>query len=643
MKKSYPDVQQSDYADEAILKLQERDVSSATWMYGNEFPTDVEEGMIFHNFSTHKVYNYISDAWVEMFDYSEGYLTENVMKAKYQPLNETLTSMSPLTATGAGLIGTSAFYPVGAFGRNALLSVSSAGALRTALGLGKLALLSTATPDTIQEGTITEDKLASDFVLQPEFTTGDVVMSVRQTARAGWIKLGSSGLDTIGVSGATYSGTTYKKLYDVLWKRADCVILTAGDELTSKGESSDSDWADNKKIRLKNSSYNPNLGAVYFDLLGSDGIQREYRNDIQLSYNRYYPEAYIRSAVKQDNKYAYYRNTDDNYSNATAAYTIQFKSSLTSGKLDTSVPLAPPLISSFFTDKKENMISFAASSASLIGRMDYTTSPTHVSYSFTGTSWYVTSDSENYAAGGIAQTRANMIVYSPIVYLKGYYYRMAYWYQTPAVGFSLWKSDKLEGPYESVAAGVNSAYMYLETGGGMSLRYGASINLSAGKNYLYQVNTDGIYRSEDGTHFERFIEQDFGQPCCVSASHLGDGVMTFCVWPILNAFVYPYSGTIVYRVLMFENGTYYVFNEPMATDYLIGKTFTGFVKDGYAVIFNEAENKVIIYNSETGEELESFTVESYDTYNQIASVYGNITTLPLNLDGYGMFNQFIKL
>lgn len=611
MKKSYPDVQQSDYADEAILKLQERDLSSAAWMYGNEFPTDVEEGMIFHNFSTHKVYNYVSGTWVEMFDYSGGYITENVMKVKYQPLNDTLTSMSLLTATGAGLIGTTAFYPVGAFGRNALLSVSSAGALRTALGLGKLALLSTAAPDTIQEGTITEDKLSSDFILQPEFTTGDVVMSVRQTARAGWIKLGSAGTDTIGVSGATYSGSTYKKLYDVLWKRADCIILNAGDEVTTKGGSSDSDWADNKKIRVKKKGYNPVVPGGYFKLLDSNGVEREYLNGEQLDYKTRYSDNGILSAVEQGEKWAYYKFQP---------YELRFKSSLASGELDTSVPFVITYISSFFTDTTKNLISFTTSQASVDG----------------GSSRFVATNGGEYLADSIPQVIQNRVLYSPIVYFRGSYYRLVHQWGS----FSLWRSDKLDGPYEQVAAGFDSAYMSLEFHL-MSFIRQASINLSASENYLYQVRSDGIYRSEDGVHFIKFVPYDFGSHAVVSAAHLGGGVMTFCVWPIVDSPTDIYIASTPHRFLTFENGTSTIL-PPAATTYSIGQIIPGFTNTGRVLIFDQEENQVSIYEIETGERVTSFQLETNDSFKQVASVYGYGDEHPLKLD-YSMFNQFIKL
>lgn len=611
MKKSYPDVQQSDYADEAILKLQERDLSSATWMYGNEFPTDVEEGMIFHNFSTHKVYNYVSGAWVEMFDYSEGYITENVMKAKYQSLNDTLTSMSPLTATGSGLIGTTAFYPVGAFGRNALLSVSSAGALRTALGLGKLALLSTAAPDTIQEGTITEDKLSSDFVLQPEFTTGDEVMSVRQTARAGWIKLNTAGTDTIGVSGATYSGSTYKKLYDVLWKRADCVILTVGGEVTTKGESSDSDWADNKKIRLKKKGYNPEVPGAYFKLLDSNGVEREYLNGEQLDYKTRYSDNGILSAVEQGEKWAYYKFQP---------YELRFKSSLASGELDTSVPFVITYISSFFTDTTKNLISFTTSQAAGDG----------------GSSKFVATNGGKYVADSIPQVLQNQVLYSPIVYFRGSYYRLVHQWGS----FSLWRSDKLNEGYEQVAAGFDSAYMSLEFHLMSFIRQG-SINLSASENYLYQVRSDGIYRSANGVHFIKFVQHDFGSLAVVSAAHLGGGVMTFCVWSIVSPPTYPYIASTPHRFLTFENGTSTIL-PPAVTTYSIGQIIPGFTNTGRVLIFDQEENQVSIYEIETGGRVTSFQLETNDSFKQVASVYGYGDEHPLKLD-YSTFNQFIKL
>lgn len=611
MKKSYPDVQQSDYADEAILKLQERDLSSAAWMYGNEFPTDVEEGMIFHNFSTHKVYNYVSGTWVEMFDYSGGYITENVMKVKYQPLNDTLTSMSLLTATGAGLIGTTAFYPVGAFGRNALLSVSSAGALRTALGLGKLALLSTAAPDTIQEGTITEDKLSSDFILQPEFTTGDMVMSARQTARAGWIKLNTAGTDTIGVSGATYSGSTYKKLYDVLWKRADCAILTAGGEVTTKGGSSDSDWADNKKIRVKKKGYNPVVPGAYFKLLDSNGVEREYLNREQLDYKTRYLDNGILSAVEQGEKWAYYKFQP---------YELRFKSSLASGELDTSVDFILTYISSFFTDSTKNLISFTTSQAAVDG----------------GSSTLVATNGGEYLADSIPQVLQNQVLYSPIVYFRGSYYRLVHQWGA----FSLWRSDKLNEPYEQVAAGFDSAYMSLEFHLMSFIRQG-SINLSASENYLYQVRSDGIYRSEDGVHFIKFVQHDFGSLAVVSAAHLGGGVMTFCVWPIVSPPDYPYISSVPERFLTFENGTSAIL-PPTATTYSIGQIIPGFTNTGRVLIFDQEENQVSIYEIETGERVTSFQLETNDSFKQVASVYGYGDEHPLKLD-YSMFNQFIKL
>jgi len=77
------------------------------------------------------------------------------------------------------------------------------------------------------------------------WSTGDIKLTMKAAPDSGFIMMDDG---TLGLTGATYNGTTYQDLYNFLWTNiadAQCPVTPGG-----RGASAAADWAANKIIRL---------------------------------------------------------------------------------------------------------------------------------------------------------------------------------------------------------------------------------------------------------------------------------------------------------------------------------------------------------------------------------------------------------
>ena len=253
MKKRLPSISTTDYIDDAISMIQERDLGVITAMSGDVKPTEgVVEGMLFNDLKNEELSTYhpIESTWYPLIYYKSGNYTKNTIDKSFEPLSENLTKLSTLEDRGPepALFSFDTAYPISNFYRE-LLSTSSASALTSKLSLGALSKFDKISGSThIQKESITENKtnFASDS-FKP-FRVGDIVFSAKNTQRDGFIKYTTG--TTVGSTNATYSGTKYRELYSELWKNPSVKFVNTAGDSVSKGSSVDADWSANKNIVL---------------------------------------------------------------------------------------------------------------------------------------------------------------------------------------------------------------------------------------------------------------------------------------------------------------------------------------------------------------------------------------------------------
>lgn len=270
MSNTFPVITEEDYADDAISKIQERDLLSLKWMIGNEFPDSTIENSFFHKLDESTVYKYENGNWLKVFSYSPGYYTENELRNLFQSKNATLDALSYEIQE----------YPQWSiFGFNSLitckqnwfLSICVDGTIeefKRYSGCKNLAYKNEVGTADFSDGVIRETHLSDEILTEHQHITGDVVLSNRSASTSEWIKL--DGKSTLGGQGSTYSGSAYKNLYDKLWNREDVVLQNSIGTIVSKGSDPTSDWQSNKQIVLNWSKPNIIIKGVEFDLFNSD-------------------------------------------------------------------------------------------------------------------------------------------------------------------------------------------------------------------------------------------------------------------------------------------------------------------------------------------------------------------------------------
>lgn len=253
MAEMFDDVKLTDIIRDSLQKLLNRDLTALTLSAGAAFPSDVNDDMIgrlVNRTDLQTIYRLKSAnpvQWEVVLDYSSPIPNGSEIAAAYQPKNSNLTALSNLSGsanqvpyfTGPNSMSSFTITPFG----QSVLNCASAEALRTLYGLGALAVKDTVDTADIENGAITEEKLAFTPIKQGDgFMTGDIKGALSSTPEEGWIDCRG----TIGDedSGADYANADAENLFKALWTNQDIEILP------SKGSSAQSDWEAHKKIVL---------------------------------------------------------------------------------------------------------------------------------------------------------------------------------------------------------------------------------------------------------------------------------------------------------------------------------------------------------------------------------------------------------
>lgn len=253
MAEMFDDVKLTDIIRDSLQKLLNRDLTALTLSAGVAFPTDVNDDMIgrlVNRTDLQTIYRLKSAnpvQWEVVLDYSSPIPNGAEIAAAYQPKNSNLTALSNLSGsanqvpyfTGPNSMSSFTITPFG----QRVLSAADAAAIRTLYGLGALAVKDTVDTADIENGAITEEKLAFTLIKQGDgFLTGDIKGALSSTPEEGWIDCRG----TIGdeYSGADYANADAENLFKALWTNQNIEILP------SKGSSAQSDWDTHKKIVL---------------------------------------------------------------------------------------------------------------------------------------------------------------------------------------------------------------------------------------------------------------------------------------------------------------------------------------------------------------------------------------------------------
>lgn len=258
---SYPDIRLTDYIDESLGKLLDRDdAARIDWRMNGSFPSPVEESMIGMRCwredlnATYRLVRVTPDPYWQLISNETGTpVTREDVEANFQAISDILTGLGKL-------LGTKDTFPyfaeekdvqatnLTAFARQ-LLSKFDAPEVRALLGLGDASLLSTPIDGNyIKDGSISISKISTSQggLL---FSTGDLKPTYATTPDPGWILMDDG---TIGsaISGASHADNNLKDLYYLWWNLPMTRVYTVTGATSEKASTAAIDWNGNKRLTM---------------------------------------------------------------------------------------------------------------------------------------------------------------------------------------------------------------------------------------------------------------------------------------------------------------------------------------------------------------------------------------------------------
>lgn len=283
---NYPDIRLTDYIDESLGKLLDRDdAAKIDWRMNGSFPSPVDESMIGMRCwredlnATYRLVRVTPDPYWQMISNETGTpVNREDVEANFQAISEILTGLSKL-------LGTKDTFPYFAeekdvqatnltsFARQ-LLSKFDAPEVRTLLGLGDASLLSTPIDGNyIKDGTISMDKISTSQggLL---FSTGDLKPTYATNPETGWLLMDDG---TIGsaVSGASHASNELKDLFFLWWNLPVTEVYTVTGATSEKASTATIDWNANKRLTMP-----PIVGRVIGAAGNSSNLTPRFSGDI---------------------------------------------------------------------------------------------------------------------------------------------------------------------------------------------------------------------------------------------------------------------------------------------------------------------------------------------------------------------------
>lgn len=257
----YPHINRTDYIDESLSKILARDdASKRSFRRKESFPnvTADDVGMKVW-LAGDGVYQLVSvdpePYWKKLTDDKREPTYNDWVIDNYQPKSAVLTSMAKLGSVsnaipyfnGPSDIQSTSITPLT---RN-ILAASDAPTVRKLLGLGSAALINTPiNGNLIEQGTISKDKIDADFARNLGWTTGDVKLTYKTRADAGWVMMNDGSIGNASSGATTRANADCYDLFVLLWNIPACGVQTFAGVNTNKGSSAVADWASNKRLVL---------------------------------------------------------------------------------------------------------------------------------------------------------------------------------------------------------------------------------------------------------------------------------------------------------------------------------------------------------------------------------------------------------
>ncbi len=258
----FNDVKLTDYIDESLIKLLNRDnASRISFRCTGNFPSPVTEdliGMTCYRVDLKAEYRLVSvvpDPTWQLISNEAGIATNREeVAANYQKKNATLTSMSGLSSTKDTLPyftdkDTLALTDFTGFARS-ILSKFTKEEVRALLGLGRAAILDVPIKGSyIQEKSIKIDQIDTTSMGPLLPSTGVCWYTFSPEAPEGWV-MADDGTIGSATSGADHASEETKALFYMLWSLPATPIYTATGNLREKGSTADIDWYANARLGL---------------------------------------------------------------------------------------------------------------------------------------------------------------------------------------------------------------------------------------------------------------------------------------------------------------------------------------------------------------------------------------------------------
>ncbi len=222
MTQKYEEVLPTDFVDEGLVKLSDRDLSTVSNLSGDSSPVGVfPQSSIFNDLSARslKLYDEIL-GWVDWLNYESPYDNQSTLNFKFQSLNETLSNFSDIEIAGRGLLSNGVLIPMSSF----FPSLTGG----EVLGLSPLAYKDNVSLSEIENNSIGVEKFNPRLQVGESFAVGEILRSFRNDERVGFLKMSPGSRVGGPSSNANHKSLDYYNLFKLLVSKDSSVLYDSG-------------------------------------------------------------------------------------------------------------------------------------------------------------------------------------------------------------------------------------------------------------------------------------------------------------------------------------------------------------------------------------------------------------------------------